>query len=101
MAHHPLQWGVEVFVGEAELHQPSLLAPQNLLQHLAVLTLPPGEFSRPGTGSVELCGGSCEVHLALRHGSFACREALSSRKELSSLRHQQAFTFVGSVLTCR
>src|SRR6266508_6419997 len=60
--------GVEVFVGEAELHQPSLLAPRNLLQHLVVLTLPSGEFSRPDMGSVDLCGGSREAHLVLRHG---------------------------------
>ena len=101
MAHRLLQWGVEVLIGEAELHQPSPLAPQDLFQHLAVLALPPGKFFRPGTASVELRGDGCEVHLALRHGSFARREALRSLKKLSSLRRQQAFTLIGGVLSYR
>src|SRR6266540_2310991 len=86
VAHRPLQWGFEVLTGEAKLHQPSLLTPQNLLQHLAVLTLPQDEFSRLGTGSVELCSGCREVYLALRHDSLVRREELHSLKKLSSLR---------------
>src|SRR6266508_2746047 len=35
MAHCPLQWGVEVPISEAELHQPSPLAQQDFFQHLA------------------------------------------------------------------
>src|SRR6266540_1618689 len=107
MAHRPLQWGVEVLISEAELHQPSSLAPQDFFQELAAsshrvvgLALPPGEFVRPGTSSVELRGDGREVYLALRHGGFSCRDTLCSRGKLRLPRYQRAFTLIGNVLSC-
>src|SRR5438128_12487707 len=71
MAHRPLQQGVKVLVSEAELHQPSPLAPQDFFQHLAAgahrtagLALPPDELIHPGASSVELRGDRREVPLS-------------------------------------
>ena len=66
-----------------------------------MFALPQDELSRPGTGSVELCGSCRKVYLALRHDSFTRREELRSLEKLNSLRRQQALLLVNSILTRR